>query len=1647
MVKVTTTASPQALVVSAPKVTRIVFTALLLDILAFTIILPLFPRLLQFYRDSEHGSQHSLLAWSLSRLTEFQNLIGLDDSDKSNGMIKRPPKMDIVLLGGALGSLFSVLQFVASPVIGKLSDVLGRRRVLLVSMLGNLLSCGVWLFSSSFELFVLSRVIGGLSEGNVQLSIAMISDITTPATRSRGLAMVGIAFAISFTIGPALGAYFANKDLVSAFPGLAEYGLHPFSGSALLALVLLTVETLYLYTKLPETNSESWRQAIQHTINEEKKVANGVETTGSRSTSTTRTTTGTTTTTTTTTTTKIKSKSVSTTSTASMDPETIARRQHSYLAHLSFTHFAHLFLFSGMEFTLTFLTFHLFDFTHMQQGALLGYIGILSSLIQGGYVRRVAHKVGEKRMVIQGMVASAIGLGCIALVSSGKEGSLVLDPLNTKNTATSLFGVVEETIWETVAWLSAQEWSRQARMWGLYAGATGLAVTSATVVNCLTSLASLVCDMGSDLQEDQDEKHSQAHKSDTIQNNNKTTVEPIGKGLALGRFRSWGQLGRAAGPIAACSLYWRVGPLVCYGTASLAVAGVALLASRILPEVRKLPLRTFSTLTNAMKKRVAAPRQSKKKSPAKETTPPGTKRQLPLDFSRHALRDNVKKQSFSHSDATNSDNGACSLQQQEHWHGHHDISSTTVPISSASSSTPGSSLSACLDPPVIYVNLTGRSAKPATATTTKVIDGNASLRGAGELSTSESHLDHQIVDEDELGYSGQDDDLIMALRNMDDAEDQDEDEKDTHGEGKGDEEEHSSTDQKDRLVEETLTNGLQTVKHEPIKEEKDEAILPQQYRWKTVYVAAFELALDTVLPEESFLFTDEEHTLFETYRCLPDDPKHLFVRLFLRNQKFWIRQSKLENRYREIEDLETAIRHLVSVGLLMDQSALQDTEEAIATLGIDELKLLARHILIITAVMWKQRRDIVSTILRHFRQQSFLSRRLMLGPGGHADGGKDRKVGLATHSFSGNATKRDMALIDKILQIAGSCVKIYPNVIRVFERLHLVFYRTKEYTEKPALIEAILAKIGQRTFPTYEITRTNTVFKNRDELLQYEEAMKIHYELSNLIDSAMGPGRDAVVYVRDPDQPLDRATNQRKAALTKARSDASNNGLDREQVRRNEVVAIYERVIQEAERIRDAWRMHVTVETGKMSAQSPDYFLLRFSPGWVYTQILRLELRALAFLKRFEEESLLLHELLDQHVYSLGARGSWYDRLALIKSNYSVEKRLGKKEALEVCMTALRDKHVHAVDANLIQARIVRLESELKVAFRERHDFSYLTLRKAQKRILTGERLNTPGTIAPAYASSHAYSYVPRSGGIGSSNHPIAQQRPLWRNIDGSDCGVEELALSYYGMLGYRGYHSENSILATLFGLLFWDILFAPQPGVFETLYQTEPLDLRTDAFFLNRQQMILGRLEDIAKSCLNEYSPEDLVSEHKDGTFDEVDASDIRRVDEKRDKVSMPQSIITELGLEEAPLSGDVEQTQDVKTDGTSTTLATSDVKVEQAEDPLARKRRECFYLNQIQTMDELYREKKVVCVGVNWSFEREELLQIAECIGGPACWNYEKKLVKFVEVKGPGDRLSSKQQVWIDLLTSLNVDIELCIVQVSKAEDDFQEERDALN
>ncbi|KAJ2908164.1 hypothetical protein GGI21_003159, partial [Coemansia aciculifera] len=430
------------------RITRIVFIALLLDILSFTIILPLLPRSLEAYKAREGSDPSTLLGWTLSQVAQLRHqILGWTTSR----FLQQGARADLVLLGGMLGSLYSLLQCVVAPVIGRVSDRLGRRRTLMVCMAGNVVWTVLWVFSRSFESFLLARIIAGLSEGNVQISNTVIADVTDVSTRSKGMALVGIAFAVGFTLGPSIGAYFSTKMDAEGSGGSA---FAPFAAAAAFSLALLVAESLYLYFKLPETlhfkkSIDDSEQVSDVTVTEKAATTTSKQTSGSSS---------------------------------SGDVRQVLRK-------LNIVHFAYLFFFSGMEYTLTFLTHDKFNFTNMQQGRLLGFIGITSTLLQGGYVRRVKGKAsaggrGDKSLVTQGMVGCTLGLLSIALCC-----------------------------------ISADKSSSNTPSWWLWSGAVGFAVASATVVNCLNSMVSLV------------------------------GAEQLDTGKRLGDFRSAGQIGRALGPV------------------------------------------------------------------------------------------------------------------------------------------------------------------------------------------------------------------------------------------------------------------------------------------------------------------------------------------------------------------------------------------------------------------------------------------------------------------------------------------------------------------------------------------------------------------------------------------------------------------------------------------------------------------------------------------------------------------------------------------------------------------------------------------------------------------------------------------------------------------------------------------------------------------------------------------------------------------------------------------------------------------------------------------------------------------------------------------------------------------------------------------
>ncbi|XP_022362074.1 major facilitator superfamily domain-containing protein 10 isoform X4 [Enhydra lutris kenyoni] len=155
------------------RVITVVFLGLLLDLLAFTLLLPLLPGLLE-----SHGRAHDPLYGSWQRGVDwFAAAIRMPAEKRYNS----------VLFGGLIGSVFSFLQFLLAPLTGAISDCLGRRLVMLLSLVGLATSYAVWAASRSFAAFLASRVIGGISKGNVSLSTAIIADLGSPSARSRGM--------------------------------------------------------------------------------------------------------------------------------------------------------------------------------------------------------------------------------------------------------------------------------------------------------------------------------------------------------------------------------------------------------------------------------------------------------------------------------------------------------------------------------------------------------------------------------------------------------------------------------------------------------------------------------------------------------------------------------------------------------------------------------------------------------------------------------------------------------------------------------------------------------------------------------------------------------------------------------------------------------------------------------------------------------------------------------------------------------------------------------------------------------------------------------------------------------------------------------------------------------------------------------------------------------------------------------------------------------------------------------------------------------------------------------------------------------------------------------------------------------------------
>src|SRR5690606_19694579 len=127
-----------------------------------------------------------------------------------------------------------------------------RRPILLFCLAGLLVSYAMWFVAGSFALLLLARTLGGIMSANISTATAIVADVTSVRNRSKGMAIIGMAFGLGFIVGPVLGGVSAGLDLTARWDGAEAFGINPFSVPALVAFALTAFNLGWVARRLPE---------------------------------------------------------------------------------------------------------------------------------------------------------------------------------------------------------------------------------------------------------------------------------------------------------------------------------------------------------------------------------------------------------------------------------------------------------------------------------------------------------------------------------------------------------------------------------------------------------------------------------------------------------------------------------------------------------------------------------------------------------------------------------------------------------------------------------------------------------------------------------------------------------------------------------------------------------------------------------------------------------------------------------------------------------------------------------------------------------------------------------------------------------------------------------------------------------------------------------------------------------------------------------------------------------------------------------------------------------------------------------------------------------------------------------------------------
>lgn len=476
------------------------------------------------------------------------------------------------------------------------------------------------------------------------------------------------------------------------------------------------------------------------------------------------------------------------------------------------------------------------------------------------------------------------------------------------------------------------------------------------------------------------------------------------------------------------------------------------------------------------------------------------------------------------------------------------------------------------------------------------------------------------------------------------------------------------------------------------------------------------------------------------------------------------------------------------------ESHITSVEDAAGLLNFEEMKMIAKE----WKLQGKTKSELSQALCRTSKQQTRLLSLGIRRSGSSTSLAEGEHLGEVPCTVSEQRGEDRRGLfLDKVSAITGPCIRISPTTFKLFERVHLVFYRSTEWTEN-SLTTIILSKISRRNFANYLVGRTSNIFASRSHILKFEAAIRLEAEVDNILESENLPGEKG-----------------------------------------------FHKVIQLFEGIYPFWKKLVAEEQVKEDTiyeYGEGAYLRRFTATHALTRIVHKAAYCFGRLKKYKSEYDLLVELLGQRLFHTARRGSWYQRKALLEEHYMFavdatpisgdeeqRKKHWRRQAVETCEVALQDNECHLIYHYDLQKRLVKLEKRLRVPRRLQHDFRHVRLDEPLQHTVEGIQIKHENII-------------PKKGKAPST-------KTVWVDEleDGGECSVEEMCLSWYRSHGWKGYHSEGGIVRTLFAYLFFDIIFLYVPNVFQTAYQSCPLDLHTDSFYPTRASEINRRLVEIS--------------------------------------------------------------------------------------------------------------------------------------------------------------------------------------------------------